>query len=113
MIRGGAACAKCGGGRCVDPPTEAEPLEIECPVCMGRGCDACGGGWIVISECTQRWLGRWPREFVTYADLFRRGHGIAGSCVMDETKHFIDCYSFYRAELARHAPPDPFAEMLD
>lgn len=110
MIRGGVACARCVGGRCVDPPTEMEPLEIECPACSGLGCGSCERGWIVITGCAKRWLGAWPVEFVQLADLFRRGHGIAGSCVMDETKHFTECYTFYRDELDRYRGPDLLTE---
>jgi hypothetical protein len=101
MIRTGHVCAKCRNGRCVDEPSEAEPLEIECPACGGDGCACCGGGWVSISQCPQRWLGGWPAQFVRYADLFKQGRGIAGSCVMDETNHFIEMYTFYCSDFDR------------
>lgn len=107
MIRSGLVCARCKNGRCVDPPTEAEPLEVGCPACEGNGCNECNDGYITINQCPQQWLGMWPAQFVRYADLFKRGHGIAGQCVMDETNHFIQMYGFFRSECDRYAP-DPF-----
>jgi hypothetical protein len=93
----------------VDPPTELEPLEILCPACHGSddGCASCTLGHVRVTRCPQRWLGGWPAEFVQFADLFKKGHGIAGPCLMDETQHFVDSYAFFRSECDR-LNPDPF-----
>ena len=93
----------------MDRPTSLEPLEVCCPGCEGKGCDACEGGWITISRCSQRWVGASVAEFALAVDTARDMRSPLLPGALTEQSHLtIRAARFYRNECRRHENPmDP------
>ena len=105
MIHGGICSACRGAGRCVDKPTEREPLRQECAACGGRasgdsgGCQSCGGlGYTLFTDCPQKCLDRSTFDFLRLCHLSKRGALPVAGGTLDQTQWFIDGYSLYLSE---------------
>lgn len=56
-MRCGELCKSCVG-RCREVVREDQPIEIECPVCDGDGCEHCEDGTFRVTQCPSRYIGR-------------------------------------------------------
>lgn len=87
MIRRGKLCSTCLG-KCNEIPSTAEPLELECPICSGGGCQHCDDGWFQVQGC--------PKTFcesiipsLDLIDLFHKGIPPVGGGSLDQSEWFI------------------------
>lgn len=95
-------CSKCRVGKCVDEPTKHSPIEIDCPLCEGAGCDECKQcGDFEIDSCPLGYVPRHIWHAIQLADLYRRGLPpiIGGS--LDQSSWFVDFCRTDWAEVAR------------
>lgn len=85
----GMLCKHCSSKKCVDSGTEAEPIEIECVVCSGAGCEKCNHGMIGVVGCPMT-----ECADVAYAvhlcDLFEKGLPPIAGGALDQTVWFLE-----------------------
>ena len=96
----GEVCNKCSGDKCYDRPDGHSPLEIECPVCDGKGCDACKRGWIIIDDCPKERVTHETMECMGAARWFEKGLPPVAGGVLDQCKAFTSAADFIWREQA-------------
>lgn len=89
MIRQGKLCRECTGSKCKDVGTEAEPTEIECPLCGGGGCDQCSDGWFVVDGCPNKFCSDMA-YLPQFIDLFQKGLPPVAGGSLDQSQSFLD-----------------------
>jgi hypothetical protein len=101
-IAAGKLCERCGSGdRCVDPPTESLPLDLQCPGCGGRGCEACVGGQIQIAGCPRKVCGEQAFALLRLARWADRGILPWSGSLADQDQGCLEALDFASAQL-RH-----------
>lgn len=71
--------------RCED----AEDIELECPLCNGKGCDHCDGGCFKLDGCPNSYA----RELfpaIRLADLFEKGLPPIAGGTLDQSVSFLE-----------------------
>lgn len=99
MIRQGKLCRSCTSKQCKDLGTDREPIEIECPLCDGDGCDECEEGYLKIPDCPNRFC----KELipaVNMIELFEKGLPPIAGGVLDQSAWFIECVRTFQSEEA-------------
>jgi len=101
LIRNGALCRSCTGGKCRNIGTAKEQIEIECPLCNGGGCGECEDrGAFVVEGC--------PNDFcqgigpsITLFDLFEKGLPPIVGGALDQSVSFVQAAAFFSNEERR------------
>lgn len=89
-IRVGALCKSCSAKQCNDLGTEAEPIDLECPLCNGSGCDECYGlGNFRVVGCPNDYC-RSIAKVARFADLFEKGLPPVAGGALDQAVWFLD-----------------------
>lgn len=70
-------------------PTHSDPIEMECFVCGGRGCDRCEHGSIKIGCCPLTVIDAETEEVMMLADMYKKGLPPVDGGVLDQTHDFI------------------------
>ena len=90
-IRCGQLCKDCVAGKCVDEPSEREPVRIECNRCNGGGCQACDkNGWWLLTSCPQQLIDGDMCDLLNLADLYEKGLPPIAGGALDQSKAFTD-----------------------
>ena len=96
-------CGACRDGRCDDPPSPGEPLDIDCFRCRGTdpACPDChGSGVISIKRCPQLCITPNVRGAIDAIDMLDEFHlppAAGGS--MEQPHSFVNGMKFWRHEL--------------
>lgn len=102
----GAVC-DCPGGKCVDPPTETEPVCLEdlpCPACGGNeekapDCGTCQGhGFQLLTRCPYAEVPPDVWDMVDLCEFADKGNLPVSGGVLDQTASFLACLRFVRAD---------------
>ena len=96
LIRGGQLCKGCGN-TCKDD--ESEKL-IDCPTCLGAGCDQCNDGWIEIKGCPQQQCSG-IGQVCQLIDLFNKGLPPVAGGALDQTQWFVNAVQYLATEEAK------------
>jgi len=99
MIRQGFLCRNCTVKTCNDKGTDSEPINIECPTCIGNGCDQCNDGSIDLVGCPNVQCGD-VAYVARLADLFEKGMPPIAGGALDQSAWFLDAVSFLRSDEA-------------
>jgi hypothetical protein len=89
LIRQGKLCKRCSDKGCKDLGTELEPIEIECPICQGVGCDQCNQGQWKLSGCPNQFC-KPVVDLVGLCDLYERGLPPVQGGSLDQAAWFLD-----------------------
>jgi len=103
LIRGGELCRSCGS-RCRDIPSDAEPIEIECPTCSGLSddCEACGGtGTFSLDRCPKDYVGNEIAEAVRLADYANGGMWPVAGGLLDQSAQFVSFVAYLKDQDAK------------
>jgi hypothetical protein len=91
-------CRHCHGGKCYDPPTPANPAEIDCTACNGDGCELCKTGRLVIDGCPKRMI---PGEIWTVlraVNWAEKGMWPTAGGLMDQSHSFLTAMELVLAD---------------
>lgn len=100
-MRAGSLCGGCGA-RCVDPPTELEPLAIACPECEEQGCEACGDtGRIELTGCPRQFVDLELYQLVKLVDWFEKGVPPVAGGSLNQSEWFLNFASLLTSETSR------------
>jgi len=100
LIRQGKLCQKCNDKECKDKGTDSDPIEIECPLCNGNGCDECNDGSWVLDGCPNQYCSELV-QFVSMADLFAEGLPPIAGGSLDQAASFVDAVRTLKSEEQR------------
>lgn len=90
-------CRSCTRGECRSQGTEQEPVEIECPVCDGSGCDECEEGFFTLTQCPNTFC----NSVVTtldVIDMWNKGLPPVAGGVLDQSASFVKAVHWFDAE---------------
>ena len=99
LIRGGKLCRHCSSKECKDN----KDIEIECPICNGKGCEGCEGGCFTIDGCPNQFV-RSLLAPIRLADLFAKGLPPIAGGTLEQSASFLDFARWleYEDELVKH-----------
>jgi hypothetical protein len=100
MIRQGVLCLHCSDKECKDKGNDAEPIEIECVVCNGTGCDECTEGVYRVEGCPNQYCSGLT-QFVELVDLFDEGLPPVAGGALDQSASFIEASRRFKSEEQR------------
>jgi hypothetical protein len=90
-------CDKCNS-KCVDEPSEAEPLLLRCTRCNGDGCGECEDGYVRVTGCPYRMIPEDVADLFKYYDDTKAGLPPVHGGGLDQTQSFINACRIVRAE---------------
>lgn len=93
-------CKDCRPGRCVDAPTEAEPLLLRCTACDGEGCGECDGGHVAVTACPRRSVPLPVWHLLTAVDRLAKGMPPVTGGWLDQAECFMQGVDLVRSEEA-------------
>lgn len=97
MIRGGALCKSCSGGKCQDIG-----IKLACPNCNELGCDKCNQtGYFELNTCPQQEITRDAKEVMKYSEWMERGFLPVSGGLLDQSASLLAHCGFYADEKNR------------
>ena len=90
-------CRSCATGHCRSLSTEEERVEIECPICDGRGCKECKDGAFEIDGCPNTFCSGIVST-IDIIDLFGKGLPPVAGGTLDQSVSFINAVRFFESE---------------
>ena len=79
-------CSRCRTGKCLD-----QNCEIECPLCLGVGCEHCTDGRFAV-DCPKAFVADLAGE-INIASLASNGLFPAAGGSLDQTNWFLECWT--------------------
>ena len=107
MLRFGLLCRGCGWDPdqrqrvCRDLPLDERGHGIECPVCMGDGCNDCDQGRFFQPGCPQQAVTQASLTAIRLADFCELGHLPHAGGLLDQPQAFLETARFVMNEKER------------
>lgn len=98
-MRCGELCKSCVG-RCREIVSETQPIEIQCPVCEGDGCESCDGGTYRVSMCPASWIGSDMIGDIQIVAASENHLPVAGG-LLDQSAWWFELHELLRREESR------------
>lgn len=79
-------------------PTEERPLRLRCPVCDGRGCEACSAGILHVTDCPRQWSAS-AMNALRWADWAQRGSWWCEGGIRNQPAKYVQFVEVALAEI--------------